>query len=191
MHRPIKPARREGKGKVMRKMRDLLTCCYFVLGVVLPSWAQGVLENPSAHSFQSGIGLVSGWKCTPGIITIGFDGAAAQIQAAAGTTRADTAGACGGSANNGFGLLWNFNLLGAGAKRVGPYKKPYRHAASPWETIPPCPGAHVPRKHQSIGHASAEGRSTPVTGGAALGFSKECPAVSYSPAGPPLQYHRR
>ena len=102
----------------MRKMRDLLTCCYFVLGVVLPSWAQGVLENPSANSFQSGIGMVSGWKCTPGIITIGFDGAAAQVQAAAGTTRADTAGACGGSANNGFGLLWNFNLLGAGAHTV-------------------------------------------------------------------------
>src|SRR5215831_5961301 len=60
MHRPIKPARREGKGHVMRKVRELLTCCYFVLGVVLPSWAQGVLENPSVNSFQSGIGMVSG-----------------------------------------------------------------------------------------------------------------------------------
>jgi hypothetical protein len=84
----------------------------------LPSWAQGVLENPSANSFQSGIGIVSGWKCSPGTITVQFDGSASQVQAAAGTGRADTTGACGGSANNGFGVLWNFNLLGAGAHTV-------------------------------------------------------------------------
>ncbi|HEV8711800.1 MAG TPA: hypothetical protein VGX03_03115 [Candidatus Binatia bacterium] len=97
----------------MRHIRMTLTCCFWILGLVLPSWAQGVLENPKDNSFQSGISVISGWKCTAGLVTITFDGGPA-VQAAYGTTRADTRRACGDDGNNGFGSLWNWNLLGDG-----------------------------------------------------------------------------
>ena len=47
-------------------------------GLLLPSfvWAPAALENPQPGSFQSGIALVSGWKCTAGAITVVFDGGA-------------------------------------------------------------------------------------------------------------------
>ncbi len=80
------------------------------------SWAQANLENPSSGSFQSGIGLVSGWKCTANTITVSFDGGP-QIQAAYGTSREDTRSVCG-KANTGFGLLFNWNLLGNGVHTV-------------------------------------------------------------------------
>lgn len=78
--------------------------------------AQGVLENPQPGSYQSGIGIVSGWKCTAGTITVSFDGGV-LIQAAHGTSRGDTQSICGDT-NNGFGLLWNWNLLGDGQHTV-------------------------------------------------------------------------
>lgn len=78
--------------------------------------AQGSLENPQPSGKESGIGLVSGWYCTASSIQIQFDNRA-LIDAAYGTTRGDTASVCGDS-NNGFGLLWNYNLLGTGTHRV-------------------------------------------------------------------------
>lgn len=88
------------------------------LGFASPQllWAQGVLENPSSGSFQSGIGLVSGWKCTATTVTVSFDGGP-PLQAAYGTSREDTRSVCG-DANNGFGLLFNWNLLGKGTHTV-------------------------------------------------------------------------
>ena len=47
------------------------------MGVVLvfPCLVWGaVLENPAPSSFQSGIGVLSGWKCTVGTIIAQFDG---------------------------------------------------------------------------------------------------------------------
>jgi hypothetical protein len=76
----------------------------------------GTLENPQAGSFQSGIGLVSGWQCTANTITVGFD-SGPQILAAYGTSREDTRSVCG-DANNGFGLLFNWNLLGDGVHTI-------------------------------------------------------------------------
>src|SRR5581483_4902836 len=75
-------------------------------------FAQAVLENPQPGSFQSGIGLVSGWACDAQRIDIEVSGNGITItlQAAYGTVRGDTAGACGDS-NNGFGLLVNWNVL--------------------------------------------------------------------------------
>ncbi len=77
----------------------------------------GVLENPGPGSLHSGIEVVSGWHCQAEAITIEFtNGTTGQVirtQAGAGTARADTAGVCGRSAT-GFGLLWNWNLLGDG-----------------------------------------------------------------------------
>ena len=75
----------------------------------------GYLENPGPNSFQSGIGVISGWVCAADAVTIEFNGVA---QAAAyGTERLDTQAACGDT-DNGFGLLFNWNLLGEGAHEV-------------------------------------------------------------------------
>lgn len=102
---------------MQKNLRGCLIVAVFAtlaLGFTLPRplWAQGTLENPQPGSFQSGIGIVSGWKCTAGTITVTFD-SGAPIQAAYGTSREDTRSVCG-DANNGFGLLINWNLLGDG-----------------------------------------------------------------------------
>jgi hypothetical protein len=76
------------------------------------------LENPQPSSFQSGIGLLSGWACQGPSITILIDGSA-QLAAPYGSSRADTASVCGaGNTNTGFGLLFNFNNLGAGTHQA-------------------------------------------------------------------------
>ncbi len=75
----------------------------------------GYLENPGPDSFQSGLGVVSGWVCAADAVEIELNG---EVQPAAyGTERADTQGACGDS-DNGFGLLFNWNLLGDGEHEV-------------------------------------------------------------------------
>ena len=77
-----------------------------------------VLENPSPGSHQSGIGVISGWVCEAGRVEIEFnDDTATRQQAGYGTARGDTAGVCGDT-NNGFGLLFNWNLLGDGTHTV-------------------------------------------------------------------------
>ena len=75
----------------------------------------GALENPGPDSFQSGIGVLSGWVCEGATVTIEINGSAHA--AAYGTERADTAERCGDT-NNGFGLLFNWNLLGDGEHTV-------------------------------------------------------------------------
>ena len=80
----------------------------------------GYLENPSPASFQSGLGLISGWVCDAEGVTIEIekaDGEVVEVAAAYGTERADTAGVCGDTAN-GFGVLVNWNLLDDGAHVV-------------------------------------------------------------------------
>lgn len=73
------------------------------------------LENPQPASFQSGIGLVSGWSCQGPAIGVSIDGQP-QVGVPYGSSRDDTAGICGaGNTNTGFGLLMNFNLMGNGA----------------------------------------------------------------------------
>ena len=76
----------------------------------------GALENPGPASFQSGIGLLSGWVCAAAVVELEINGGA-RIAAAYGTARADTAAVCG-DADNGFGLLFNWNLLGDGPHTV-------------------------------------------------------------------------
>ncbi len=78
----------------------------------------GHLENPGPASFQSGLGVISGWVCEADTVEIELNG---EVQPAAyGTERADTQGACGDT-DNGFGLLFNWNLLGDGAHAVVAY----------------------------------------------------------------------
>ena len=79
------------------------------------TFLSGFLENPGAASFQSGIGLISGWTCDAEEVEIVLNGE--PQEAAYGTARVDTAGVCGDS-DNGFGLLFNWNLLGDGEHEV-------------------------------------------------------------------------
>ena len=75
----------------------------------------GNLENPGADSFQSGLGVISGWVCAADEVEIELNG---MPQAAAyGTERSDTEETCGDT-DNGFGLLFNWNLLGDGEHEV-------------------------------------------------------------------------
>ena len=81
--------------------------------------AQGSLENPQNGSFQSGIGIFSGWYCDADVIEIVVDDRPAK-QAAYGTPRRDTESVCGDT-DNGFGLLFNFNLYDIGQHTVTAY----------------------------------------------------------------------
>lgn len=78
--------------------------------------AQGYLENPADMGRESGIGLVSGWHCDAALLEVQFD-TYPPVEASYGTTREDTAGPCG-DADNGFALLWNWNILGDGQHTV-------------------------------------------------------------------------
>ena len=73
------------------------------------------LENPAPGSFQSGLGVISGWACEAEEIVIELAGT--PVPAAYGTPRADTQARCGDS-NNGFGLLVNWNNLGNGEHTI-------------------------------------------------------------------------
>ena len=78
----------------------------------------GFLENPSLGSYQSGISAVSGWVCDAEEIVIELNGT--EWKAGYGTTRTDTQGECGDT-DNGFSLLFNWNLLGDGIHSVKAY----------------------------------------------------------------------
>ena len=84
-----------------------------------PSGLPGFLENPGHNSFQSGVGVLSGWVCEAETVEITIGDFALQA-AAYGTERVDTAGVCGDT-DNGFGLLFNWNLLGEGEHEVIAY----------------------------------------------------------------------
>lgn len=82
--------------------------------------AQSVFENPQPGSFQSGVGVISGWVCDAERIDIVFNpGTATEETWRAGyrTTREDTESICN-DINNGFGLLFNWNRLGNGQHTV-------------------------------------------------------------------------
>ena len=78
--------------------------------------AAGELENPAPSVPVSGIGLVSGWHCTASRIEVEFDGTV-RLAASHGTDRLDTQPICG-RRDTGFGLLFNWALLGAGNHTV-------------------------------------------------------------------------
>ena len=81
---------------------------------------EGYLDNPGANSFQSGLGVISGWVCEAETVEIGIETESGEIEqhvAAYGTERLDTAESCGDT-DNGFGLLFNWNLLDDGEHTV-------------------------------------------------------------------------
>ena len=85
---------------------------------------QARLENPAPGSFQSGLGVISGWVCEAETVEVVFEpegtDAPLTFEAGSGTERADTADQCGDT-DNGFGLLFNWNLLGDGQHTVRAY----------------------------------------------------------------------
>jgi len=72
------------------------------------------LENPQPGSYNSGIGLISGWSCEGPSIGVSIDGGAPR-NVPYGGARTDTASVCAGNLNTGYGLLFNYNALGAGS----------------------------------------------------------------------------
>ena len=82
---------------------------------------QARLENPAPGSFQSGLGVISGWVCEADTVEIVFEPGGTDdtltFEAGSGTERLDTADQCGDS-DTGFGLLFNWNLLGDGTHTV-------------------------------------------------------------------------
>lgn len=95
-----------------------LACLLGVLLLALPFpvQAQGILENPVAGEAASGIGNISGWFRDAQTIIVVFD-SLPPLAAAYGTSRTDTLSDCGDT-NNGFGLLFNFSVLGDGPHTV-------------------------------------------------------------------------
>ena len=79
------------------------------------TFVRGTLENPGPDSFQSGVGVLSGWVCEAERVEIELNGM--PQQAAYGTERRDTQAECGDT-DNGFGLLFNWNLLSDGEHEV-------------------------------------------------------------------------
>ena len=86
----------------------LVGACVFAFNVAHAA----ILENPSPHSFSSGIGVISGWKCDAGELTVRFDGGE-PIPLAYLNERADTASVCGDT-DNGFVSIMNWGNLDDG-----------------------------------------------------------------------------
>ena len=76
-------------------------------------WAQTNLENPYPGARVSGIGLVSGWTCSSGVVEVSFDNGPRDNRVPLGAGRGDLLAICGRT-DVGFGLLFNYNLLGPG-----------------------------------------------------------------------------
>ena len=74
----------------------------------------GILEIPGPNATVSGIGVISGWKCHAGELTVRFDGGG-PIPLLYGAERKDVlnAGACG-DADVGFVSIWNWGNLSDG-----------------------------------------------------------------------------
>ena len=71
------------------------------------------LEIPGPNTTQSGIGVVSGWKCRAnGRLTVRFDGGR-TIPLVYGSERTDTRSVCRDT-NNGFVAIWNWGNLDDG-----------------------------------------------------------------------------
>lgn len=94
----------------------MVFCC---CGSALAQDIEGLLGNPADGGYESGIGLVSGFHCDAETIEVQFDDGM-LMEAAYGTSRLDTEGICGDS-DNGFGFLWNYNILGDGQHTVRVY----------------------------------------------------------------------
>ena len=102
--------------KAEKQIVAILIAGLFCLVSTSVAWAsEGNLEIPAPGSVQSGVGIVSGWKCTSNGLTARFDGGE-QLPIAHGTTRNDTAGRCPDpeQTNTAFVMQWNYSNLNEG-----------------------------------------------------------------------------
>jgi len=97
-------------------MHRIIIGAFCLLTLATPALAQFTIENPTNGSKQSGISLISGWKCTGNNLRAIIDGVF-TLTLPYGSQRNDTRGPCG-DANNGFGLLVNWNLLANGSHTI-------------------------------------------------------------------------
>ncbi len=93
-----------------RRMTPRTPALLIVLALLAPAArAQSSLEVPQPNSYQSGIGVISGWHCVAKRIEIKIDDYPLLL-AGSGTQRNDTLQTCGRS-DTGFSLLFNWNIL--------------------------------------------------------------------------------
>ena len=78
-----------------------------------PAPLTAVLESPATGATVSGLGLISGWKCNAGEITVVIDEGDPHAVVTH-LDRMDTAGHCDDATDNGFLAQMNWNFLGAG-----------------------------------------------------------------------------
>ena len=127
---------------------------------------QARLENPAPGSFQSGLGVISGWVCEAETVEIVFEPGGTDdtlaFEAGSGTERLDTADRCGDT-DNGFGLLFNWNLLGDGQHTVRAYADGEEFAHST-VTVTPLDGefARGLRRTHTIEDFPEAGQTTTV-----------------------------
>ena len=95
--------------------RDIDTLTPPLSGYANTANLQATLENPSLGSYQSGLSTISGWVCDAEEVVIELNGT--PFRAGYRTSRFDTVGTCGDD-DNGFSLLYNWNLLGNGIHTV-------------------------------------------------------------------------
>ena len=100
------------------RISHTFVACLMVSGLLFPGLVSaqdadtGNLGIPAPGSVQSGIGIVSGWKCSSNGLTARFDGGD-QLPIAYGTPRGDTLGLCADpeQQNTAFALQWNYSNL--------------------------------------------------------------------------------
>ena len=99
-------------GFLFQRLRSALLIAGIGVAAQAPA-ATGMLENPAPGAAVSGIGVISGWTCDASRVEIEIDGGS-RGSVPYGVDRADTAGACGGKRNNGFGFLTNWSIFPPG-----------------------------------------------------------------------------
>ena len=109
----------------------LVTCALLASSLVHAA----VLENPGNGQHYSGIGVISGWKCAAGQLTVRFnDGGVVPLSY--GSLRDDVlaAGAC---ATNrvGFVAIWNYGELGDGTHTAVVYDDGVEFARSTFDVV--------------------------------------------------------
>ena len=126
---------------------------------------QAWLGIPPPGSFQSGIGVLSGWVCEAETVELVFEpatGTPFTEEAGYGTARLDTAEVCGDT-DNGFGLLFNWNRLGDGQHTVRAYAdgEEFAHSTFTVTTLGEDFAEDLARTHE-IEDFPAEGQTTTV-----------------------------
>ena len=118
-------------------MSLLLRLCLGLMAL-LPSLVHAAtLEIPGNGTTVSGIGVISGWKCEAGDITISLNGEA-PFPAMYGLPRSDTSAVCGDDdGNNGFFSYWNWGNLGDGEHTVVAYDNGEKFAESTFTVATP------------------------------------------------------